>query len=87
MKTILIIMIGLSSLLYSGDTNSSFQKDKRIKQQIQKEIEKEKKFAKEQRFYNIYEYDFKGAEVNPDSLKSVPEIEVLDDFDMDDVYD
>jgi len=56
------------------------------KKQIQKQLQKEKKYAKEQKFYNADEYDFSGAEVNPESLKHIKPIEV-DDMDMDDVYD
>jgi len=50
-------------------------------------MEKEKKYAKEQVFYQTHNYDFKGAEVNQDSIESIPNIEVQDDFDMDSVYD
>jgi hypothetical protein len=60
---------------------------KMIDKELQKAIDKEKKFAKEQTFYMGDRYDLKGEEINPDSLKNVPELENLDDFDMDDVYD
>jgi hypothetical protein len=56
------------------------------KEQIEKQLQKERKFAQEQKFYNADEYDFSGAEVNPESLKHIKPIEV-DDMDMDDVYD
>jgi hypothetical protein len=49
-------------------------------------MKREEKYAKEQKFYNEKNYDFKSAEVNPDSLKDLPELEV-NDMDMDDVYD
>lgn len=61
-------------------------KKNRIEQQIQKEIEKEKKYSKEQTFYQTKDYDLKGAEINEDSLSTLPELEE-DDFDMDAVYD
>ena len=48
---------------------------------------KEKKYAKEQTFYSEENYDFKGAEVNPESLKNIKEVQPQYDFDMDDVYD
>ena len=50
-------------------------------------MENEKKYAKEQIFYSTENYDFKGAEINKDSLDSVPELEPEYDFDMDSVYD
>ena len=80
MKQILILAIMLSSSLFA--TND----EQRTQKQIQKELQKEKKYEKEQTFYQQKDYDFKGAEVNPDSLKSIPDIEPDDDFDMDDVY-
>jgi len=85
MKIILTFIIVFNSLLLAADSQSA-EKKKRIEKQIQKEMEKEKKYAREQTFYNQDNYDYKGAEVNPDSLDSVPEIEV-DDFNIDSVYD
>jgi len=74
----------LSSLLLASQSDK--KKESRVDAQIKKEMEKEKKYAKEQTFYNSKNYDFKGAEVNKDSLDSVPEIPV-DDFNIDSVYD
>ncbi len=84
MKKILIFIMILSTLLIAVDSDT--QKKDRVKKQIEKEMEKEKKYAREQTFYSAENYDFKGAEVNPDSLSSVPEIKV-DDFNIDSVYD
>ncbi len=84
MKIIFIITIMLSSLLLASQSDK--KKESRVDAQIKKEMEKEKKYAKEQTFYNSKNYDFKGAEVNKDSLDSVPEIPV-DDFNIDSVYD
>ena len=85
MKIILTLIIIFNSLLLATNTQSA-EKKKRIDKQIKKEMQKEKKYAREQTFYNESNYDFKGAEVNKDSLDSVPEIEV-DDFNIDSVYD
>jgi len=84
MKNILILTIICSTLLIAS--NAEEQSKKRAAQQLKIEMEKEKKYSKEQAFYQMNNYDFKGAEVNPDSVDSVPEIPV-DDFDMDSVYD
>lgn len=87
MKKILTFVIIFNSLLLaSNDANSESERKKRIEKQVQIEMEKEKKYSKEQTFYSTENYDFKGSEVNPDSLDSVPEIEV-DDFNIDSVYD
>ncbi len=97
MKKLLTMIILFSSLAMASnkdnnatDTNAtennSSTKKARIEKQIQKEMEREKKYAKEQIFYQGDEYDLKSAEVNPDSLDSVPEM-IQDDFNMDSVYD
>jgi hypothetical protein len=83
-RMILIAILMLSSSPYAEenktvrvDTNNSI-----INQELQKAMEQEKKFAKEQTFYNAETYDFKGAEINKASLDNVPLIE-MDDADID----
>ena len=87
MKIFLTLLFLLNTVLFASNS-SQIEKEKkqRIEKQILSEIEKEKKYSREQIFYNKDNYDFKGSEVNPDSIDSVPDIEV-DDFDMDSVYD
>ena len=87
MKYILILIIALSSLLLASSVDEDKKSKARAEKQLQIEMETEKKYAREQTFYTEDNYNFKGAEVNPDSIDSVPEIEVQDDFDMDSVYD
>ena len=88
MKYFLILVIIFNSLLMASDSAKSDKERKaRVEKQLKKEIENEKKYAKEQTFYSEKNYDFKGAEVNKDSLDSVPELEPQYDFDMDSVYD
>jgi len=84
MKKILILALILNSLLFAAKSSESDKKS-RTEKQIQIEMEKEKKYSKEQTFYMKKDYDLKGAEVNKDSLDSIPDLEI-DDFDMDDVY-
>ncbi len=87
MKKLLIFTLIFNSLLFaSNDDAISAKKKLLLEQQIKKEMEKEKKYAKEQRFYQGDNYDLKGSEVNKESLKHLKEIPV-DDLDMDDVYD
>ncbi len=71
----------------SDSAKSDKDRKARAEKQLKKEMENEKKYAKEQTFYSAENYDFKGAEVNKDSLDSVPELEPQYDFDMDSVYD
>jgi len=86
MKYFLILMMIFNSLLIAS-SKSEKEKKVRAEKQIKKEMENEKKYAKEQIFYSTENYDFKGAEINKDSLDSVPELEPEYDFDMDSVYD
>ncbi len=86
MKKILLCTIAISSLLFSQDTNNSETREDRVKKQIELEMKKEQKYAVEQTFYNYENYNFKGSEVNEESLKHVPNLE-LDELDMDSVYD
>lgn len=86
MKYILIITIMFSSLLFGSDDNKKNEKQDRLEKQIKTEMEREKKYAKEQAFYQAGDYDFKGSEVNQESLDEIPEIP-LDDLDMNSVYD
>jgi len=83
MKKILIIMTIGGSILFadSNDTNRS-QKKNKINAEIEKQMEKEKKYAKERTFYQGKDYDLKSYEIDPDSLPDVPSLEPDDDFDM-----
>lgn len=88
MKKILIFMVVFSSLLFaSNHDNNDSERKSRVDEKIQKQIEKEKKYSKEQTFYTEKDYDLKGAEVDINSLGSIPVIEPEDDFNMDSVYD
>ena len=55
----------------SGNENNSSSQNDLIQKALKKAMEKEKKYAKEQRFYNADEYDFKGAEIDPATLKDI----------------
>ncbi len=83
MKKILILTIigGALLLADSNDTNSSKDKSK-INAEIEKQMEKEKKYAKEKAFYQGKDYDLKSYEIDPDSLPDVPSLEPDYDFDM-----
>ncbi len=88
MKIILVFLLFLNlSLLCANSNKKQSEREKRIQKQIEKEIQTEKRYAKEQTFYTQENYDFKGAEVNKESLKSIQELEPQYDFDMDSVYE
>jgi len=71
-------------LKQSTETNAS--KKKLLEQKIKEQMEREKKYAKEQKFYQGDAYDLKSHEVDPNSLPDVPTIEPDYDFDITDVY-
>jgi len=97
--TLLVLFIGFSSTILNAENNSSKNetnstkiennKNKQedlTKKQIQEQMEREKKYAKEQKFYQGDEYNLSSAEINKKSLLSIPTIEPDYDFDMDDAY-
>jgi len=72
----------------SVDKNSSktLTKEEILKEQLKKQMEREEKYAKEQKFYQGKEYNLKDKEVDAKTLKDVPAIEPDYDFDITDVY-
>ena len=81
MKQILLLLMISSISLFSQNLQ-----EKKENQALQKAIDSEKKFAKEQKFYQGSEYDLKSQEVDMSSLDNIKVVEPSDDFDMDDVY-
>lgn len=85
MKTLILLIILSVNVLFA---NSSKQEEQLKKEHLQKQLERETKYAKEQRFYSKDEYDLKSHEVNKDSVKNLPDMpDTNEDFNMDDVYD
>lgn len=84
MKLFLAILITFSSFLLASDIDK--QRKLRTEKHIKKVMEDEAKYAREQAFYTADDYDFKGSEVNEESLEVIKAPEV-DDLDMDHVYD
>ncbi len=62
-------------------------KVEKIEKQLQEQIKREEKYAKEQTFYQGNDYDLSVSEVNKDSLENIELLEPDYEFDMDDVYD
>ncbi|EDZ63370.1 hypothetical protein SMGD1_1467 [Sulfurimonas gotlandica GD1] len=69
---ILILILILNTFLLA----SNVKKETKTDIEIKKQMEREKKYAKEQTFYQGSEYDLKSFEVNPDALKSMPEMDI-----------
>ena len=82
------LVINAEGNITKEDTNSTKAKTEKdlTKKQIEEQIKREEKYAKEQKFYQGDEYDLSSAEVNEESLASISTIEPDYDFDMDDTY-
>jgi uncharacterized protein HemX len=94
MKKLLSFLVVGATLLFASGQEQNESKDhnktttQKNKSALDKAIEKEKKYAQEQRFYFGKEYNLKAEEVDPETVKKVPVIEPEYDFDMDTgVYD
>ncbi len=86
MKKVLALILMTPLLLLAADKKTDAEKNI-TDEQVKKQMELEKKYAKEQKFYQGDEYDLKRHEVNPESLSDVPVIKPEYDFDMTHVYD
>ncbi len=62
------------------DTNSTISKN------LQKAIEKEKKYKQEQKFYQGKDYNLSENKVDKSTVEKVPLIEPEYDFDITDLY-
>jgi len=94
MKFLLIVLLGWSVGLWAENNSSKEDNATGVRQEkvqvdekaIKEQIEREKKYAKEQKFYQGDEYDLDVHKVDPKTLEKIPTIEPEYDFDMTDVY-
>ena len=84
MKNIFLLILIINSFLFAVDAKQETKTEK----EVRKQMELEKKYAKEQTFYKGKEYDLKSFEVNPDALQSLPilDIDYSDDDDVMEMY-
>lgn len=67
---------------------SSFASEDLLKKNLEKQMEKEKIYQKEQKFYQGKDFKLDSFEVDDNSLKNIPEQpDYNDDFNMDHTYD
>ncbi len=71
----IILLVLCCTLLSQGRAENNSSKHSIIEKQIEKQKALEEKYAKEQRFYQGDEYDFKSKEVDPDILKDIKPLE------------
>ncbi len=72
MKNIFILMLLFNAFLFAADA----KQETKTEIEVRKQMEKEKKYAEEQTFYQGKEYDLKSFEVNPNAIKDTPEIDI-----------
>ncbi len=80
---ILVAFINADSNVTSENNESN---NTEVEKNIQKAIENEKKFKKEQKFYMGDDYNLTEHQVDPKSLDKIKPIEPEYDFDITDVY-
>jgi hypothetical protein len=85
MKYIIASLLIFNSFIFASSAENT--KD-RQKKNIEEQMKKEQKYAREQTFYKAEDYDLKAAEVDENSLKSIPvKPNINEGFDMNSVYD
>ncbi len=85
-KILLPLFLGSFFLTLHAQENNSTIKAEIRKKQVQEQIEREKKYAKEQVFYQGDDYNLSEAEVDKKSLSGISVMKPDYDFDMDNVY-
>jgi len=72
MKNIFILLIIINSFLLAADA----KQETKITKELQKQMDREKKYAKEQTFYKGKNFDLKSFEVSQDVIDSIPKSEI-----------
>ena len=79
------LLLLLSFTLFATD---NIDTDNLHKKNLKEQMEKEKKYATEQKFYMGSDYDLQSFQVDENSLKNIPDQpDYNEDFEMDNVYD
>ncbi len=90
MKAFLIATMIFLSFAWATDTNASAKslttKVDLTQKHLKEQMEREKRYAKEQKFYEGKEYNLSEHQVDPKLVEKVPVIEPDYDFDITDVY-
>jgi len=81
-----VIFIGLHVMALNGESLKVGKKSDVVQKHIQEQMQREQKYAKEQKFYQGKDYNLSAVEVDQSDLDSIPTIEPENDFDMTDVY-
>ena len=86
MRLFIIAILMLNSLSFALDKKES--SEKRLEKNIKEQLEREKKYSKEQTFYKGKDFNLKDFEVDQKLVDSIPDqVDTNADFDMDSTYD
>ncbi len=83
---LVVIFIGLHVMALNGESLKVEKKSDVVQKHVQEQMQREQKYAKEQKFYQGKDYNLSAVEVDQSDLDSIPTIEPENDFDMSDVY-
>lgn len=72
MKNIFILLVILNSFLLAADA----KQETKITKELQKQMDREKKYAEEQTFYQGKDFNLKSFEVSQDVIDSIPKSEI-----------
>ena len=90
MKAFLVGVMIVCNLAWAADSNASAnpqsKKPDLTQKHLKEQMEREKRYAKEQKFYEGKEYNLSEHQVDPKLVEKVPVIEPDYDFDITDVY-
>jgi uncharacterized membrane protein len=83
----LFLLLAVGSVAVNADSSKKKPTEEELKaKHVKEQMEREEKFAKEQKFYQADEYDFSEQEIDPKDLETIEVIEPENDFDITDVY-
>ena len=89
MKFIIIITFLITTALCAENNTTKEDNNnskKLLEKNLKKQIELEKKYKEEQKFYMGKDYDLKSKEIDTDTLKGIKSIEPDYDFDITNIF-
>jgi len=74
MKKLLLSLafVGLHVMVLNADNSVVEKKSAVVQKHIQEQMQREQKYAKEQRFYQGKDYNLSAVEVDPSDLDAIP---------------
>jgi hypothetical protein len=86
MKVTVLLSISFFLISFGYAETNSTNESNLTKKNLEEQMKRESKYAKEKAFYHGKDYNLSETEIDQKSISSIPVIPPEDDFDMDDVY-